>query len=152
MAIGNLYNADTIGTFDVDLAVDSTGIGENILVKLGSSSNSDNDVTVCGANEQAIGITVDDAFPPVFDDTTGLRRIKVQLFGPITTPKTITDITRGDAVGVAANGVVITKTIDTSAPATVIRGIGIALDASTAGTDTDTQRIRVLMTGGYIPV
>jgi hypothetical protein len=139
-------------TFNVDLAVSSGGIGENLRVKLGASSDVSNDVVLCGANELGIGFTEGDCFPPVNGDTTGSRQIVVVLDGPTKMVKTAADITRGAVVGAGATGYVVSKTIDTSAPGTVIPGCGIALEASTAGTNTSVQEIEIMQLGGYIPV
>ncbi len=139
-------------TFNVDLAVSSGGIGENIRVKLGSSSDVDNDVAVCGDGELGIGFTESDCFPPVNGDTSGSRQVNVILDGHTKIVKTAVNIARGAITAPAASGYVKSVTIDTSAPATVVPGIGIAFEASTAGTNTTVQEIEVMQIGGYVPV
>lgn len=134
-------------TFNVDLAVDATGIGENKRVKLGSSAIG-NDVTVCGSGELGVGTTDSDCFPPVNGDTTGDRQILVVLDALTKIMVASAAVTRGANVGPAASGKVVSQTIDTSAPGTVVPTIGIALEAATA----DLDEIEVMMTGGYVPV
>jgi len=134
-------------TFNVDLSVDATGIGENLRVKLGSSAFG-NDVTVCGAGERGIGTTDSDCFPPVNGDTTGVRQITVVLDGFTKIMEASGVVTRGDVVGPAASGQVASQTIDTSAPGTTVPSIGISFETSTQAGD----EIEIMQLGGYVPV
>lgn len=139
-------------TFNVDLAVSSGGIGQNIRVKLGASSDVDNDVVVCGAGELGIGFTESDCFPPVNSDTSGSRQIVVVLDAPTKIVKTAGDISRGAVVGPAASGYVSSRTIDTSAPSTVVPICGIAFEAATAATNSTVQEIEIMQLACYAGV